>query len=862
MRFAISRVQVTIGVFAAWLGLLGGAHVAWSAQQEPGSGWKADEEGYKNTIVPFLRKYCAECHSGLKAKGDFHTDAGGANNFLDPAARQAWSSVVDMLNGRQMPPKKSIQPPLAEMAKVVDWITAESVRAELVRRDHAVVIRRMNREEYRNTIFDLIGIEVDPAVFPQDPSAGGFDNNGSALSLSPVLLEAYISAARRILDQALVEGNRPRAIKWRFEPKNVQADTLRVRLDAQNTAYVHGGVNRMDGKWLIVRNEAWNTSFGAKGYRAPVAGTYAIRLHAASRVPGREEVVESAVKALKFRHDKHDKENPKLKGTHAGEDKQTLAHVRTDRSYEYGPPRLKLTLNLGGVPRIVSEFDVDAPRSAPKVYEFRTLFNTEIAAMRFDYAYSIPAELAYSWMQTLEVFARPEVFVDWFEIEGPLYDAWPPSSHQAILFRAAAKGSNERAYARSVLERFMRKAYRRPVTPREVDAKLALFDRAHKDKKFLEAIKLPLTAVLSSPHFLFLAEPAAGGEPGPKALDNYELASRLSYFLWSSMPDQELSLLAERGRLTDKATRLAQVDRMLADPKALALAHNFAGQWLGLREIGINPPAHELYPQYDRHLELSIAGESEMFFREILANDLDARNLVKSDFVVINERLARFYGIEGVKGDHFRRVAVPDGVQRGGVATQASMLCLTSNGTRTSPVKRGTWVLKNLLGTDPGLPVSDAGEIAAKVPGIEKATVRKRLEIHRESEQCARCHNKIDPLGFALENYNAAGEWRDREGFGFAGRVRENDPKIDASSVMPDGRPINGVRGLQAAILEQEDLFLGCLASKMLTYALGRELGLSDQPTIAAAAGQMKREKYTIRSLLKFIVLSEAFETK
>ena len=635
-----------------------------------------------------------------------------------------------------------------------------------------------------------------------------------------------------------------------------------MRLDAQNTVLVNGGNNRMDGKWITVRRNGWDTPVGARGFRVPVAGTYAIRLHAASRVPGREEVVESASNALKIRHDKQDKENPKLKGSHAGEVEQVLAHFRTNRNYEYGPPRVKLTLTLGGAPRIVSEFDIDAPRSAPKVYEFRTLFSTEIGGVSFEYAYSVPVEVENHWMQTQDVLACPEMFIDWFEIEGPLYDAWPPSSHQAILFRSAAKASNERAYAREVLERFMRKAYRRPVTPKEVDAKLALFDRAHKDKKFLEAIKLPLTAVLSSPHFLYLAEPAEDASAGPKPLSNYELASRLSYFLWSSMPDQELSLVAERGRLTDKATRLAQVDRMLADPKALAFVHNFAGQWLGLREIGINPPAHNLYPQYDRHLELSIVAESEMFFREILVNDLDARNLVKSEFVVTNERLARFYGIAGVKGDHFRRVAVSDGIHRGGVATQASMLCLTSNGTRTSPVKRGTWVLKNLLGTDPGLPVSDAGEIAAKVPGIEKATVRKRLEIHRESEQCARCHNKIDPLGFALENYNAAGEWRDREGFSFMGRIGKNDPKIDARSVMPDGRAIDGIEGLQEAILAQEDLFLGCLASKMLTYALGRELGLSDQPMIAAAAGQMKREKYTIRSLLKFIALSEAFETK
>jgi hypothetical protein len=229
---------------------------------------------------------------------------------------------------------------------------------------------------------------------------------------------------------------------------------------------------------------------------------------------------------------------------------------------------------------------------------------------------------------------------------------------------------------------------------------------------------------------------------------------------------------------------------------------------------------------------------------------------------VINQRLARYYGIPDVRGDAFRRVPVPEGVRRGGVVTQASVLSLTSNGTRTSPVKRGTWVLKNLLGTDPGLPVANAGDIAPKVPGIDKATVRKRLEIHRELPQCARCHNKIDPLGFALENYNAAGQWRDREGFGYKGRIGRDDPVIDASAKMPDGTEFVGVAGLQEVLLQQDDLFLQCLAAKMLTYALGRELGVADQPHVKAAVEQMKQKGRTLPELLRFVATSEPFLTK
>ncbi|MGL4550615.1 MAG: DUF1592 domain-containing protein, partial [Gemmataceae bacterium] len=470
-----------------------------------------------------------------------------------------------------------------------------------------------------------------------------------------------------------------------------------------------------------------------------------------------------------------------------------------------------------------------------------------------EYAYSVPRGLENFWLQGRDGFARPELMVRWFELEGPVFDAWPPASHTGILFDGPR--ADEREYARAVLARFMRRAYRRPVSADEVAGRLALYDRARKDVSFVEAIKRPLTAVLTSPHFLYLVESA-----GPGRLSEHELAARLSYFLWSAPPDAELSGLADAGKL--RPALPGQVDRMLEDGRADALAVNFAGQWLGLRDVGNNPPAVNLYPEYDRHLETSMVAESEAFFRTVLRDGLSALTFIKSDFVTVNERLARFYRIGGVRGDHFRKVAVPAGVRRGGVVTQASVLATTSNGTRTSPVKRGTWVMKNLLGTDPGLPVANAGEIAPKVPGIDKATVRKRLEIHRQLDQCARCHSKIDPLGFALENFDAAGGWRDQEGFGYNGRVERNDPEIDASSALPDGTPVVGVDGLQRALLAKEDLFLDCLAGKLMTYALGRELGLADRPAVRAAVKAMKADGTTLRALIRHIVSSDAFGTK
>lgn len=909
-----------------------------------------DEAGFRATLVPFLKTYCLRCHGPDDQQAELRVDRHLPNDFLDLSAQGKWGEVVNVLNSHEMPPEDEPQPPVDVVARVVDWITQQMVRAELYRRDSGIVLRRLNRTEYRNTIRDLVGIDFDPSRFPQDPPAGGFDNNGGALTVSPLHIELYLESARDILDQALVEGEQPPSIRWRFEPDSGDSDSNRVVYDGQRVI-VNGGKNRVERGFKVMHHERWDLKLNARDFAVPHGGEYVVRVRAAGRVPARAEVVASAEKYLAERRKTELDKSPEREKWIQAQYERDLRHFQTDRMYDYGPPRLKLIQNLGGQPRVLAEFDVAAPLERPEVYEIPCRFTTERAGLTIEYAYSIPKELENFWFQSGEAFARPELWVDWFELEGPLFASWPPPSHRRILFDSPLREADERRYAREVVAQFMTRALRRPVSGDEIDAKLALFDRVRDEvPSFVQAIKTPLAAVLVSPHFLYLAEPvpidggagsveapiyqapgaadegfreftdrrgrkttarlvalaggtvtiqrrdgkkfsvattvfsdadqaylrrveagrAAGQVPAaatagvtpPRRLDEFQLASRLAYFLWSSMPDESLITLAREGALADPQVLEAQVDRMLADPKAEALVENFAGQWLGLREVGANPPAADLYPRYDRHLESSIVAESLAFFGEILRHDLDVMNFVRADFVVINERLGRYYGIPGVKGDHFRRVAVPAGVHRGGVVTQASVLSITSNGTRTSPVKRGVWMMRNLLGIDPGLPVANAGEIAPQVPGIDKATVRKRLEIHRELPQCARCHNKIDPLGFALENFNAAGDWRDREGFGYKGRIGDNDPLIDASAKLLDGTEIVGVDGLRDALTQQQDLFLGCLAGKMLTYALGRELGIADQVHVKAAAEATKSRGNTLRGLIKYIVTSEPFLTK
>jgi len=828
----------------------------------------AHPAGFSRVVRPFIEKHCVSCHGPDEQKGRLRLDT-LPDDFHDPRTAELWAEVVGAVNAHEMPPEEEPQPTPAQAGEFADWLAAELGRAEVEKRSTRVVLRRMNRDEYNNTTRDLLGVDFRPAdAFPEDGSAGGFDNVGRALTISPMQMELYFAAANQALDRALVEGPRPETILWRFDPEEDAramegGDRTRVRR-GQNNALLNRGKNPVENGFTVLRREAWDRNVGFRDFKVPTAGDYVIRFRAAARVPARAAVTASARAILTAQLERRNAENPKGEQYHQREFEERLAHFESSGIYDYGAPRVKIILSLGGSPETIAEMDVDAVETEPGIYEVSTRFTTDSAGLVFEYAYEIPQNLENHTLLNHDDFAKPELMIDWIEIDGPVQPSWPPQSHTALLGGADLPQTPEEEITRvtEILTRFMPRAYRRPVEPAEVEAKVALFSRLREGRpSFVEAVKLPLAAVLTSPHFLYLIEPDLPGKD-LRPLDPHEVASRLSYFLWSSMPDAELSALAANNGLASPEALGRQVDRMLADPRSAAFVKNFAGQWLGLRRVGSNPPVKTLYPEYDRHLELSIVRESEAFFAEILHHDLDARNLLKSDFVTINERLARFYGIPGVKGDEFRRVPVPAGVPRGGVVTQAAIHTITSNGTRTSPVLRGVWVLKTLFGTDPGLPVANVGEIPNEVPGLDKATVRQRLAIHREQASCARCHNKIDPLGLSLENFDAAGQWRNQEGHGYNGRIQKNDPVIDASAKMPDGTEFIGVEGLQRELLKHDDQFLTALATQLATYALGRELGFADRPAVAAMVDGMKKEGSTLRALIRHIVTSEAFLTK
>lgn len=859
----VHRVVLVIGAVGMLISAVNSATAATPS-------FATDDSGFRSKIRPFLAKYCVDCHSNDDPGGEFNIADDLTADVLSRDGRNHWLEVLNVLGGHEMPPKEADQPTAREVTAVVEWARAELVRAEKFKKSDVVVLRRMNRDEYQRTIRDLCGVAYEVDHFPQDPSSGGFDNNGRALSISPMQIEIYLEAAREILDRALVENplpaGRPESIRWRFEVDEGDGDDHRVEIDnpfgdRPQRPIVHGARNPVENGFKVIHHASWDRNPNVRDFRLPVEGEYIVRVRAAGHTPNRTDVVESVKPMLQARLNDQMKNNPNGERWHHEAYERNLEHFQTSRIYNYGPPRLKLIQNMAGQPSIVDRYDVAASVDRPEIYETRIRATTDKIGLTVEYDYSIPREVENAWCQTGDDFARPELLVDWIEIEGPVYDDWPPSSHTRVMgpYKRIRNDSEAKTYVHGVLKSFMERAYRRPVTVGEVDEKVAIYDAARKTSDTpLSALKAAFSAILVSPHFLYAAEPLEVDTP----LNSHQLASRLSYFLWSSMPDEDLIQATVDDRLTSDRELERQLERMLDDPKSEAFVTNFAGQWLGLRQVGANPPTPELYPKYDNHLETSIVQESLAFFEEVLRNDHDVNTFLKSRFVTINERLARFYGIDGVEGDEFREVAVDRTSKRGGLVTQAAVHTITSNGTRTSPVHRGLWILRTLLDQDPGLPVANVGDIAPKVPGIDKATVRQRLEAHRELPQCARCHSKIDPLGFALENYNAAGEWRDQEGQGYQGRIQKNDPMIDARAKLPDGTAVNGVTSLQAALLEREALFKTALTRKLFAYALGREMGLSDDALVEQTVIQWNRNGSNLKNLLKLVVTSDEFKKR
>jgi hypothetical protein len=801
---------------------------------------------FQREVVPFLTKHCLVCHGGDKPKGDvsferFVKDPSQPQNEAVHKNRKLWEKALELVRGRDMPPDGQLKPEQGEIDAALQALERALARFDCGGPQPAgrVTLRRLNRNEYDNTIRDLVGVEFRPAAdFPHDDVGYGFDNIGDVLSVSPLLLERYLNAAEMVLDQAIVAIEPPK-------PEQSRLGGLRASRGA-------GGERRELGFYL----------YGAGAVSAQryfEAGDYHLRVEAAAKQLGDEPV--RAVLRI---------DDTDVKPFEIAADAAEPTVIEVTARLESGTRRIAVEfLNPYRAP---DPNEKDAPPAAAdekpteaKAEEQKPAAEAKPGDKQDDAKPNDPKPANPPKTREEERAERRRRFprgesrepddrdrlliVKSMAFDGPHNPPPPivPESHRRIM--AHREGVAPREAAREIVARFATRAFRRPVEAEEVERCLGLFDQAlAAGEEFEDGVRLALARVLVSPHFLFRVEL---DPPGAQANQNYplnefELASRLSYFLWSSMPDDELFALAAAGQL--RAQLGPQLQRMLKDAKSAAFVRNFAGQWLTVRKLDEVSPDPQTFPEFDDALRAAMVRETELFFEAIVREDRSILDLLDADFSFVNERLAKHYGIEGVAGEEFERVKLP--ANRGGILTQASILTLTSNATRTSPVQRGKWVLDQLLDTPPPPPPPD-------VPQLDEAkqltgSLRQRMEQHRANAICASCHARMDPIGFAFENYDAIGRWRDKDG----------PFDIDPSGVLPDGQAFQGPAELKAILKGKKDLFSRSLAQKILTYALGRGLEYYDECAVDKILAALDENGDKFSTLLVETVNSEPFQMR
>ncbi len=859
------------------------AAVSVAAGDEKTPTGEAVPASFAKTIQPFLNGHCLRCHGPKRASSGFRADELTADFQADKAAER-WKEVMDKINLGEMPPKDEVRPASAEFEPVVGWISKQLRDVELAARNAGgrIPMRRLNRVEYAYSVRDLLGL--DPKVLaplveelPGDGKAEGFDRLGVALFFDQTQIERTLAVAEQIAERTIVDGRpetrkaryefeeNPRVKKFKKMTKSRFADTL-VDAGPSGSEIINGGVRVVHG---YGNRPAGNPGGKLGGMKCDQVitedGYYRIRIRAGASRGSREEPIKVQAVYASRTPVETDTEIPINAPL---DDPQVIETVVFLRS---GPEGIKRGMSFYF--NDITDLIIPTPENNQLYRETRSAIsdlrdaNTEGRD---------PAKIAAATKALNEVRARaakwkgpiryynpkrdhknpPTIFVDWVEVSGPVLTDWPPKSHKSLLFDKEDR--QDSAYVREIFARLLPRAYRRPASDAEVDGVVQLVANARSQgASFHDALRMGLARVLCSPGFLFIQEPAL--ESTSRKLTDYELASRLSYFLWSSMPDQELFKLAKAEDLHEPQVLMAQVDRMLNDPKSEALVQGFAGQWLEVREFGSIMPAAEYRDNYDAELEESSRLEAYAFFREVLTKDLPITNFLDSDFVMVNERLARHYGIEDVKGSHIRRVAIEPKHHRGGVLGMAGLMTYLSDGTRTLPVRRAAWVKTQLFGDPPGNPPPNAGEIQPNTTG-KKLTVRQRLALHRNEPTCASCHAKLDPFGVALENFDAIGMWRTKaNGEGFRSR---NAPELNVSGTFPNGEAFESLEDYKAGLLKRKDPFAQNLVKQLMTYALTRPVGYADQQTVEETASTVKDNEYRLRAVIREVVRSKQFQSK
>ena len=777
----------------------------------------------------FLEKHCIRCHGPQKEKGDLRIDQ-LSRDFKLGADTHHWAEVMEQVNSGEMPPKQEQKPSQAEIAAFVTSLDSriKEGRASRMAARPAVAHYRLSRREYQNTVYDLLGVRYDPTKpgeLNEDTLWHGFERIGSELSLSPSHVDRYYRAAGLVLDRAFPATSsearkvRKTAAELRYgggKEQQAALDRFGIRRPLRYLLFPGSTQNALSANW-----------FGKTGPEH--SGLYRLRIQASGIRPVGGQAAHLSI------------------GKRTSE--ETVAGL--------------------------IEFDITAPEDKPQVFEFEVFLEmpatldfcvvaTDVVDRRAGAAFrgALGSRGGYIFTHSSETLLlnpnAPQMFddkgnglfstvlLDWIEWEGPLVTEAEQSRRAGLV---PPDGATPEVVAEH-LHRFAERAWRRPVKKEEVEQYLRSY-RTEREagEKPADAYRVALQGVMTSRHFIYLVE----GEPTPRErLTDFELASRLSYFLWSSMPDEGLITAAKGDGLNGGGLAKA-VDRMLADSRVNRFMDDFVRQWLQLHRLGMFVPDKKLYPTYDAWLETSMRGEVIEYFRELFAKNLPVDGFIDSDWTMANARLCDFYGLPEPKAGGFQRVSLKPENHRGGLLTMGAVLGLTSDGTRHRPVHRGVWLSEAILGKTPPPPPANVPAIEPNPPTSPKATLRDKLEAHRNDANCAACHAKLDPLGLAWDNYDAVGQWRTREKV-LAGVGA--DPVINPAGVLPDGRAFKEPTEFKRLLLEDRDKVARAFIEHLCTYGLRRALAFDDQDDLKAIQAEAKKHDYRIKDLVRTVALS------
>jgi mono/diheme cytochrome c family protein len=808
---------------------------------------KADLAGFQKSVAPILTKSCVGCHGPKKAKGRLRVDQLNPDLLAGPDAEK-WREVYGALGKSEMPPENEPDYALssADRSIVVDWLGEELNKASLVRRNSKKnsSFRRLTKYEYDWALQDLLGLPYPLAnkLPPESVTEDGFKNSSELLQMSAMQFDACREIALKALKRATVSGERPKPVTYiismqqEMEKAGKTAKTFEKNDEShrrhKNQPHLW---NRESGKGMQALGGALPKDGATAGQNPPVSPVVLV-------LPGESELELNLDRFLP-------------------DDGMMRVRIRVARSSmnpnEYAGLRLSLsahTSNDANFTQVISQSDVpvtasaeepqfihfDVPLSDIQRNPFRKLSTTFPRRDEFLHIRNVSNATAGE--------DRLKLLIDYIEISAPFHEQWPPKTHTDIFIQSKHKG-DEAAYGREVLSRFLRRAWRRPVASEELDRFMALFAKYRPEfSTFEDAMVETLAVALAAPEFLYLTQRApADGKSSPSRISEFELASRLSTFLWSSIPDDELLKLAENGTLRKPEVLADQVKRMLADPRSKRFSQNFVEQWLGLD--GLNSVTH--IPAGS--LRDALHDEPIAFFEEVLARNRSIMDFIHSDYAVVNERLAAHYGIPKVYGPHFRTVSITPQQNRGGLLTCAAILAMNSDGKDSHPLKRGVWMLKRILHDPPPPPPPDVPEVDLTNPEILKLTLKERIADHRNKPACASCHSRIDPWGIAFENYDALGVFRTHI---------KNKP-VDASSELFNRQTLDGMDGLKRYLLtDRQDQFARAMVEKLTAYALGRPLTFGDRVDLDQITARFRRGGDGLRDLIRLIVESNLFHSK